>query len=146
MNVSYIQPNPKSEVQISIENVISAAFKEASFVAIQLPRLPPFSCGSTWGGVYVFNTGTVTWHNTYAPPGRGPGLAKLLPTSKTPCVAPAPLGPGRPPRDPLRPRQYAAMGHPAPVFGSLLICSRVPSPSVVSVLRLFLARVPSLSQ
>ena len=37
--------------------------------------------------------GTVTWHNTYAPPGRGPGLAKLLLTSNTPSVAPAILGP-----------------------------------------------------
>ena len=45
--VLHIQPNPKSEVQISIENVISGPVKEGSFVAIQLPRLPPFSCGST---------------------------------------------------------------------------------------------------
>ena len=43
----HIQPNPKSEVQISIENVISGPVKEASFVAIQLPRLPPFSLDLT---------------------------------------------------------------------------------------------------
>ena len=38
-----IQPNPKSGVQISIRKTFSAAFKEGSFVAIQLPRLPPFA-------------------------------------------------------------------------------------------------------
>ena len=37
-----LQPNPKSEVQISIENVIRGPVKEGSFVAIQLPRWPPF--------------------------------------------------------------------------------------------------------
>ena len=45
--VRHIQPNPKSEVQISIGKSFSAAFKEASFVAIQLPRWPPFSSGLT---------------------------------------------------------------------------------------------------
>ena len=47
MNVSHNQPNPKSEVQISIENVIRGPVKEGSFVAIQLPRLPPFSLDLT---------------------------------------------------------------------------------------------------
>ena len=42
-----IQPNPKSEVQISIENVISGPVKEGSFVAIQLPRWPPITGGLT---------------------------------------------------------------------------------------------------
>ena len=42
-----IQPNPKSEVQISIENVIRGQVKEASLVAIQLPRWPPFSLDLT---------------------------------------------------------------------------------------------------
>ena len=46
-----IQPNPKSEVQISIENVISGPVKEGYFVAIQLPRLPPFSSGLASVGV-----------------------------------------------------------------------------------------------
>ena len=56
----------------------------------------------TWGGYTFLSLGTVTWHNTYAPPGRGPGLAKLLLTSKTPSVAPAILGPRRSPPDPYR--------------------------------------------
>ena len=47
MNVQYNQPNPKSEVQISIGKSFSAAFKEASFVAIQLPRCPPITGGLT---------------------------------------------------------------------------------------------------
>ena len=38
-----VQPNLKSEVQILIENVISGPVKEGYFVAIQLPRWPPFS-------------------------------------------------------------------------------------------------------
>ena len=41
-----IQPNPKSEVQISIENVISGPVEGAPFVAIQWP---PFSSGLTAG-------------------------------------------------------------------------------------------------
>ena len=40
-----------SEVQISIENVISGPVKEASLVAIQLPRWPPITGGLTWGDV-----------------------------------------------------------------------------------------------
>ena len=49
MIVRHIQPNPESEVQISIENIIRGQVKEGSFVAIQLPRWPPFSSGSTPG-------------------------------------------------------------------------------------------------
>ena len=74
------------------------------------------------GGYTFLSLGTVTWHNTYAPPGRGPGLAKLLLTSKTPSVAPAIPGPRRSPPDPRRHRQCAPVGLVAPIFGLLLVC------------------------
>ena len=78
------------------------------------------------GGYTFLSLGTVTWHNTYAPPGRGPGLAKLLLTSKTPSVAPAILGPRRSPLDPRRHRQCAPVGLVAPVSGLLSLCHRAP--------------------
>ena len=78
-----------------------------------------------WGYTFL-SLGTVTWHNTHAPPGRRPGLAKLLLTSKTPSVAPAIPGPRRSPLDPRRHRQCAPVGLVAPVSGLLFVCHRAP--------------------
>ena len=96
-----------------------------------------------FGGYTFLSLGTVTWHNTYAPPGRGPGLAKLLLTSKTPSVAPAIPGPRRSPPDPRRHRECAPVGLAAPVSGLLLVCHRAPDARDLLLSHSFLSqRVP----
>ena len=96
------------------------------------------------GGYTFLSSGTVTWHNTYAPPGRGPGLAKLLLTSETPSVAPAIPGPRRSPLDPCRHRQCAPVGLVAPVSGLLFVCHRAPEARDLLFHRFAPPRVPAL--
>ena len=94
------------------------------------------------GGDAFLSLGTVTWNSTYALPGRGPGLAKLLLTSKTPSVAPAIPGPRRSPLDPHRHRQCAPVGLVAPVSGLLFVCHRAPGTRDLLSHSFLLQRVP----
>ena len=81
--------------------------------------------------------GTVTWLYTYAPPGRGPGLAELLLTSETPSAAPPNPGPCRAPLDLRRRPLGAPVGHLAPASGSPVLWFRASAPDTPFSVRLY---------
>ena len=89
------------------------------------------------GGIRFYIHGTVTWLYTYAPPGRGPGLAELLLTSETPSAAPPNPGPCRSPPDLRRRPLGAPVGHSAPESGSPVFWFRASAPDTLFSVRLY---------